>query len=193
MSITFRFHPQKAVEAAAIFLKLHGEPMKYLGLLKMLYIADRIALERMDEPITGDRAYSMKYGVVLGGVYDLIKGKNANNALPLWSEYISTEENFVKLCKEPEYDHLCELAQEIIAEVYKQFGHLDPFAVAEWTHGLPEWEKPPENSHILIIVDDVLRFLNKTDEDIEEIRQIEAREAYLDRGLVVINGDQAYD
>jgi len=137
----------------------------------------------MDQPITGDRAYSMKYGPVLSGVYDLIKGKNVDNALPLWSEYISTEENFVKLRKEPEYDYLCELAQEIIAEVYKQFGHLDPFAVAEWTHGLPEWKKPPEKSRIPIVVDDVLRFLNKTDEDIEEIRQIEAREAYLDRVL----------
>jgi hypothetical protein len=44
MATLFRFHPQKAVEAAAMFLKLHSKPMKYLGLLKMLYyIADRIA------------------------------------------------------------------------------------------------------------------------------------------------------
>jgi len=184
MSVTFRFHPQKAVEAAAMFLKLHGKPMKHLGLLKMLYIADRIALERMDQPITGDCAYSMKFGPVLSGVYDLIKGQNVNDALPLWSEYIfSPKKNFVQLRKEPENDYLCELAQDIIEEVYKQFGHLNPFDVAEWTHGLPEWKKPPENSHIPIIVDDVLRYLNKTDEDIEEIRQIEAREAYLDKVL----------
>jgi uncharacterized phage-associated protein len=185
MSVVFRFHPQKAVEAAAMFLKLHGKPMKYLGLLKMLYIADRIALERMEQPITGDSAVSMKYGPVLSGVYDLIKGQNINDALPLWSHYISgRDKDFnVSLIQEPENDYLCELAQEIIAEVYKQFGHLDPFDVAEWTHKLPEWKKPPENSYIPIVVDDVLRYLNKTDEDIEEIRQIEAREAYLDRVL----------
>jgi len=29
MTIKFRFHPEKAVEAAAILLKLHGKPMKY--------------------------------------------------------------------------------------------------------------------------------------------------------------------
>jgi uncharacterized phage-associated protein len=185
MSVVFRFHPQKAVEAAAMFLKLHGKPMKYLGLLKMLYIADRIALERMEQPITGDSAYSMKFGPVLSGVYDLIKGKNINDALPLWSEYISgRDQDFnVSLIQEPQNDYLCELAQEIIIEVYKQFGHLDPFEVAEWTHGLPEWQKPPENSCIPIVVDDILKFLNKTDEDIAEIRQIEAREAYLDRVL----------
>lgn len=185
MSVIFRFHPQKAVEAAAMFLKLHGKPMKYLGLLKMLYIADRLSLERMDQPITGDCAYSMKFGPVLSSVYDLIKGKNVNDALPLWSEYISgRDKDFnVSLIQEPKNDYLCELAQETIEEVYKKFGHLDPFEVAEWTHGLPEWKKPPENSHIPIVVDDVLRYLNKTNENIEEIRQIEAREAYLDRVL----------
>ncbi|XZO01656.1 MAG: Panacea domain-containing protein [Microcoleus sp.] len=75
MSIQFRFHPEKAVEAAAILLKLHGRPMKHLGLLKMLYIADRFALQRMEQPIIGDRYVSMDYGPVLSGVYDLIQGK----------------------------------------------------------------------------------------------------------------------
>ncbi|MFO0142462.1 MAG: Panacea domain-containing protein, partial [Aphanizomenon sp.] len=67
MPIQFRFHPEKAVEAAAILIKLHGKPIKYLGLLKMLYIADRIALERIEQPITGDHYVSMKYGPVLSG------------------------------------------------------------------------------------------------------------------------------
>jgi len=184
MAITFRFHPQKTIEAAAMFLKLHGKPMKYLGLLKMLYIADRIALERMDQPITGDCAYSMKFGPVLSGVYDLIKGNNVNNALPLWSKYIRrSDKNFVKLLADPSEGYLCEEEEEIIQEVYSKFGHLDPFDVAEWTHGLPEWQKPPENSCIPIIVEDVLRYLNKSDEDIEYIRQIEAREAYFDKVL----------
>jgi len=181
--ITFRFHPQKAIEAAAMFLKLHGKPMKYLGLLKMLYIADRIALDRMEQPITGDCAYSMKYGPVLSGVYDLIKGQNANDALPLWSKYIGrpdNDKNFVELLVDPSDDYLCEEEEEIIQKVYAQFGHLDPFDVAEWTHGLPEWQKPPKNSRIPIVVDDVLRYMRKTDEEIAAIREEEAREAYLD-------------
>ncbi|MDB9464369.1 Panacea domain-containing protein, partial [Dolichospermum circinale] len=103
MSIQFRFHPEKAVEAAAILMKLHGKPIKYLGLLKMLYIADRIALERIEQPITGDHYVSMDYGPVLSGVYDLIKGKPVDDALPLWSEYISPGDKnfFVYLVKDP--------------------------------------------------------------------------------------------
>lgn len=38
MEISFPFNSEKTVEAAAMFLKLHGKPMKYIALLKMLYI-----------------------------------------------------------------------------------------------------------------------------------------------------------
>ncbi|MCE2720087.1 MAG: Panacea domain-containing protein [Dolichospermum sp.] len=185
MPIQFRFHPEKAVEAAAILMKLHGKPMKYLGLLKMLYIADRIALERIEQPITGDHYVSMKYGPVLSGVYDLIKGKPIDDALPLWSEYISpSDKNFVYLVKDPGNDELCEEEEEILQEVYQTFGHLDPFHVAEWTHDLPEW-KDPHGSAIPILVEDILKNVGKSEEEIEEIRQIALREAYLDEVLNV--------
>jgi uncharacterized phage-associated protein len=185
MPIQFRFHPEKAVEAAAILMKLHGKPMKYLGLLKMLYIADRIALERIEQPITGDHYVSMKYGPVLSGVYDLIKRKPVDDALPLWSEYISPgDKNFVYLVKDPGNDELCEEEEDILQEVYQTFGHLNPFHVAEWTHDLPEW-KDPHGSVIPISVEDILKNVGKSQEEIEEIRQIALREAYLDEVLSV--------
>ena len=184
MAILFRFHPKKAVEAAAMFLKLHGKPMKYLGLLKMLYIADRTALERIEQTITGDCYFSMDYGPVLSGVYDLIKGKPVNGALPLWKKFVSVRDinHNVYLLSDPSTDHLCEEEEEIIQEVYQTFGHLNPFDVAEWTHDLPEW-KDPDGSRIPIVVDDVLRFMGKSADEIAVIRQEAAREAYLDEVL----------
>jgi uncharacterized phage-associated protein len=183
MSIQFRFHPEKAVEAAAILLKLHGKPMKHLGLLKMLYIADRLALKSMDQPITGDHYVSMKFGPVLSSVYDLIKGQAVDNALPLWSKFISpSEKNFVSLQSDPGNEDLCEEEEEIIQKVYKAFGHLNPFAVAEWTHDLPEW-KDPHGSAIPIAIEDILKNVGKTKEEIQEIQQEAIREAYLDKAL----------
>lgn len=183
MSIEFRFHPEKAVEAAAMLLKLHGEPMKYLGLLKMLYLADRMALEQMEQPITGDHYYSMKYGPVLSGVYDLIKGQSVDHALPLWSKFISHRHNHhVNLKQDPGNGELCEEEEEIIRKVYQNFGHLDPFTVAEWTHNLKEW-KDPGKSRIPIMIEDILRNVGKSDEEIEEISQEAIREAYLDGAL----------
>lgn len=184
MSIEFQFHPEKAVEAAAMFLKLHGKPMKYLGLLKMLYMADRQALERIEQPITGDHYVSMDYGPVLSGVYDLIKGKSVDDALPLWSQFISRDENThsVALLDDPGDDELCEEEEEIINEVYSSCGHYDRFYLAELTHYFPEWQDP-HGSAIPIAVEEILKNLDKTDEEIEEIRQEAEREVYLDKVL----------
>ncbi|NJK34886.1 MAG: SocA family protein [Oscillatoriales cyanobacterium SM2_2_1] len=185
MPIQFRFHPEKAVEAAAVLLKLHGSPMKYLGLLKMLYIADRIALARMEQPITGDHYVSMDYDPVLSGIYDLIKGKPIDNALPLWSKFISPRnEHHVSLLNDPGNEDLCEEEEEIIQQVYRAFGHLNPFLVTEWTHDLPEW-KDPHGSAIPIAVEEILRNVGKSDEEIAEIQQEAIREAHLD---MVLNG-----
>lgn len=185
MSIQFRFQPKKAVQAAAMLLKLHGKPMNYLGLLKMLYIADRIALQRMDWPITGDRYVSMKYGPVLSGVYDLIKGQPVEDALPIWSQFISPRKNnFVELLNDPGNGELCEEEEEIIKKVYQTFGHLNPFDVAAWTHSLPEWQDPGDGQ-IPIVVEDVLRNVGKSNEEIEEIGEDAKREAYLDEVLNV--------
>jgi uncharacterized phage-associated protein len=183
MSIQFRFHPKKAVEAAATLLKLHGKPMKHLGLLKMLYMADRVALQRMEQPITGDHYVSMNYGPVLSGVYDLIKGQAVDDALPMWSKFISpTNAISVSLIADPGNEDLCEEEEEIIQQVYTTFGHLDPFAVAEWTHDLPEW-KNPHGSAIPISVEDILKNVGKSNEEILEIEQEAIRESYLDTAL----------
>ncbi|MEM6251867.1 MAG: Panacea domain-containing protein [Cyanobacteria bacterium P01_D01_bin.156] len=183
MAIEFQFHPEKAVQAAAFLLKQHGEPMKYLGLLKMLYIADRVALAQMEQPITGDRYVSMDYGPVLSGIYDLIKGLPVENALPTWSRFISPrEENLVSLLGDPGDGDLCEEEEEILHQVYGTFGHLDPFEVAEWTHDLPEWQDP-QGSAIPIVVEEILKNLGKSDAEIVRIQEDAMREAYLDEVL----------
>lgn len=190
MSVEFRFHPKKAVEAAALLLKLHGKPMKYLGLLKMLYIADRIALDRMEQPITGDNSVSMKYGPVLSGVYDLIKGNPVDGALSIWQKFISSkpdDKNSIVLLEDPELAELCEEEEEIIKEVYQKFGHLNPFIVAEWTHDFEEWQDPKKyNKKVLpIAIEDILKNVGKNNDEIAIIRKEAIREAYLDE---VLNG-----
>jgi uncharacterized phage-associated protein len=185
MPIQFRFHPEKAVEAAALFLKLHGQPMASLGLLKMLYVADRTALKQMDQPITGDRYIATDQGLILGNIYDLLKGKPVDTALPLWSKFIaSSSKNRVCLLSDPGTEERCQEEEEIIQQVYQTFGHLDPLHVNEWTHDLPEWQHP-QGLVIPVRVEDILQKLGKSDEEIGEIQQEASREAYLDE---VLNG-----
>ena len=74
MSIKFQLQPQKSVQVAAMFLRLHKQPMHHLKLMKMLYMADRRSLEQIETTITGDRYVSMEFGPVLSNVYNLIEG-----------------------------------------------------------------------------------------------------------------------
>jgi hypothetical protein len=59
---------------------------------------------------------------VLSGVYDLIKGKSVDGALPLWKKFISVRDvnHNVYLLADPSTDDLCEEEEEIIQEVYGQ-------------------------------------------------------------------------
>lgn len=183
MTIEFQFYPAKTVEAAALLLKRHGKPMQYLGLLKLLYIADRVALAQMEQPITGDRYVSMEYGPVLSGVYDLMQKPAVEQALPLWSTFISSrDDNCVSLLGDPGDGELCIEEEEILQQVYDTFGHLDPFEVAAWTHDLPEW-RDPQGSVIPIVVEEILKNLGKSDAEIVRIQADVMREAYLDEVL----------
>lgn len=152
----------------------------------MLYIADRIALEQLEMPITGDCYVSMKYGLVLSRVYDLIKGQPVADILPLWTKFILLrfEDYYVYLKQDPGNSELCEEEEDILNRVYYSFGHLDPFTVAEWTHSLPEWQQPqPITSFIPIAVEDILHNLGKSNAEIEEIRQFTLQEAYFNKVL----------
>ncbi|NJL02288.1 MAG: SocA family protein [Spirulinaceae cyanobacterium RM2_2_10] len=196
-TIKFQFDPNKVVQSAALLLKRHGKPMSYLGLLKMLYIADRRSLECSDQPITGDRYVAMEYGPVLSGVYDLIKDKEigVRGAQSLWAEYIERCPNPEKpkakkdyalhLLQDPGDDDLCDQDVAILEEVYQEFGSLDPFKVVDWTHDLPEWEDPREKKLKVtdIYVDTLLELLGRSPEEIEEIYQDTIRERYLDEVL----------
>ena len=182
IQVQFRFNPKKTIEAAALLLKLNdNKPMKYWSLLKILYLADRTALQQMDRPITGDRYVSMNYGPIPSLVYDLIQG---NQALPLWSQFISApnKKNYVNLLNDPGNEELCEEEEEILEQVYKIFGHLNPFT--KWTYPLPEWKKN-YGSAIPISVVEILKNVGKSDQEIAEIQQEANWEAYLDG---VLNG-----
>ncbi|NER25666.1 MAG: SocA family protein [Symploca sp. SIO1B1] len=191
-NIVFNFNDIKTTQAAAFFIKLHGQPpLSYLGLLKMLYISDRHSLESIGYPITGDGFVSMKYGPVLTQVYDYVKPNGGMRSSEYWSNYIATvaspkkpdKKVFVTLIEDPGDDELSIAEEEIMEKVYRKFGHLNPFDVAKWTHSLPEWIDPKTQGDNVKVVDiqvvDLLRCLHKSDEEINRIREIADRERYL--------------
>ena len=187
MSIKFQLQPQKSVQVAAMFLRLHKRPMHHLKLMKMLYMADRRSLEQIDTTITGDHYVSMKFGPVLSNVYDLIKCEYSDpNDQMFWSTYISPRNNHkISLLKDSGNSKLCEFEEDLIRDVYEEYKDYDRFNLAEETHKLfPEWQKPPEGiGSIPINIETTLRAIGRTDEDIKEIEETVNHYIYLDQVL----------
>lgn len=171
-----RFNEAKAAQAAAILLRLRGGRMKYLKLIKLLYISDREALARWGKPITTDHYVSMKEGPVVSNIYNLIGSEPMPSEQSVWHKHIKTVADFdVELVGEPSNDELSQAEEDLLQEVFKAHGHKNRWIIVDETHKFPEW-KNPGTSSIPITYRDVLKAVKHTDEDVsstlEELKSI---------------------
>ena len=176
----FKYNPLKTVQAAGLFLKLNKQTMNYMKLIKLLYLADRIALDKMGATITGDNYVSMKLGPVLSKLYDLIKNGHKQDKDNPWFKYISHPQDYcVRLSDEPGNDDLCEEEENIIKKVYETYGNIDKWELSNLTHFFPEWQEP-HGSSIPITIEAILSKLGKTKDDIKAIKENIIRENHFD-------------
>jgi len=181
-AITFRFNGQKAAQAAAYLLKLHGSRMNYMKLIKLLYLADRAMLVRQGHTITGDTMVSMKCGPVLSNVCNLIKRDPFTSIAPEWSDHITepTPTYEVELKSESPIDELSEFEVGLLDKTYEQYGKMNEWQLVDHTHNhLPEW-KDPGKSALPIQPEDILRAENVSDNKIEQIRTDAAELLFFD-------------
>jgi len=163
----FWFNQRKAAQVAAHLLKLHGGKMKYLKLIKLMYLAERRVLVERGRLITGDNFVSMAKGPVVSKTYDcIVEGGAPARA---WLEYISEPSSYdVRLrAPEPDDSELSDYEIRILGEVHQQYGAIDRFELCEMTHTLPEWFDP-ERSSREIRPEDILRAEGWSEPDIRE-------------------------
>lgn len=135
--IAFTFDRQKAIEAAGVILKRKdSRRLKYLLLLKMLYMADRKAVTDRLFPITGDIVYAMKFGPVLSHVKEMI-----DRPAEGWDDYIETLGYDVQLVKDPGCDHLSPYEVAELTSIADSYTDDDRWSVVSLTHEFPEWKK----------------------------------------------------
>lgn len=170
--ISYRFDEKKATQAAAHLLALDGGAMKYMKMIKLLYLADRHAIIQQGCPITGDRFVSMKNGPVLSQVFDFIKGSPGTGNY--WRQFISQPANYtVELLSDsqaaPPLEDLSEQEVEWLNYVYSVYGHMSEWALVHHCHDLPEWEDPGASS-VPIPVERILAGARVTAEEIAAIQ-----------------------
>lgn len=155
MATTPLFDERKAAEAAAFLLFMAGGKLPLIKLVKLLYLAERLSLQRYGEPLTGDRLVAMPNGPVLSMTYD-----HMNGALPSreggWESWIADRAGHEVALRDasklrtPEQDllRLSDSDLEVLSEVWGQFGHWDRWKLVAYTHSdaCPEWEDPDGSS-----------------------------------------------
>jgi hypothetical protein len=141
-----QFNEERTTQAAAYLLKLRGGAMSYMKLVKLLYIADRLALLNSGRPITCDKFVAMDHGPVPSRTLDLVKRKNRFGAR-VWHRFISRPEapegqstkDEVHLVADPGVGQLSDNQVRILYSVFAEWGDKDRWTVQQYTHDLPEY------------------------------------------------------
>jgi len=168
--IKFEYNANKATQAAAYLLKKNGGKMSHMKLIKELYLADRVALDKWGVTITGDAYFSMKQGPVLTNILDQM---NTPEYEEVWAKYISPiQNNTVSLNTADINDDELSLSDKaILDEIFEKYKNVDKWELVKICHDtLPEWEDPG-SGRSEIFVEDILKALGKDNETIEDIKE----------------------
>lgn len=161
------FNERKVAQMAAFQLGKCGGKMPHLKLMKLLYLADREAMERYGVPISGDRIVAMPHGPVLSMTLNLMDG-DVESLPGGWDSLISDKENHElslrRAITEDDTDELSQADIAVLEAVWAKFGHMGKYEIRDYTHDhCPEWIDP-NGSSIPISYENVFRALGKPDD-----------------------------
>ncbi len=174
---------EKVTEAASIILHLAGGRISYFKLVKLLYLADRRAIEEWERPITYDTFASLPRGPVGSNTCNLARGKPSISEF--WDQYIETINRDVRIKdKYPKIRKLSPIEVNLIEDIFAKYGHMNRYALARLTETLPEW-KNPGGSSFPIELGYLLKKLHYNEEEIKRIEFEIQQDSELDALLSV--------
>ena len=126
MKIQFKFNYVKSLEAILWILNKHKKVNMY-NLMKVLFHADCLSINKYGKPITGDTYCAFQFGTVPEVIY-----KGFINKDILYSFYFDIIEVPIKItsdyhlipCREAKEEHLSENDKECLKEGIKEYLHL---------------------------------------------------------------------
>lgn len=145
------FNERKVAQMAAYLLKRRGGTMSHLKLIKLLYLADREALNSYGASISGDSFYSLDNGPILSRTRNLMAGfvESEPNGWESWiSDKADHEVSIRQDFSAQDLDYLSSADIEILENIWLQFGGMTRWELVHYTHSgnCPEWEHPNGSS-----------------------------------------------
>lgn len=171
------FNERKVAQMAAFFLQRNGGSLSILKLMKLLYLADRKALDIYEEPISGDRMVSMPHGPVLSKTLELMNGAgfSADQGWDSWVADRADRMLSLKECHlsahELDLPALSESELEVLSETQAEYGDKEAWVLRNFTHDkCAEWEDPNGSSRP-ISYESVFRALGRDAESAKSAQQ----------------------
>lgn len=175
-----RLNVEKAIQAAGAVLRRDSTQVSRLRLLKLLYIADRKAIQKFGRPILGSRMVAMKHGPLHSEILDLINGQHIRE--PEWAQYFVNIGRNIELREQPGTDRLSRCEVELINEVVELHQPDDDFQIADITHSFKEWEDnypdPTANTSNPIPFEHVIDAVGRSEDKDEILSDIATEEAF---------------
>jgi hypothetical protein len=167
----YQMNIEKLIQVCNYLLKKNNFKLSYTKLIKLLYLADKETLDATGSSITGDTYVSMSNGPVLSQLYDLIRGKYRDrDAQTLWnSRFMADGYDLIAVTDRIPCGELSKGEMNILDNVYDRFRDSDYNGMIRYVHAnCPEW-KDPDGSSAPIAMEDILKSLGKTEQEIEWI------------------------
>jgi uncharacterized phage-associated protein len=131
--INFNFNKQKSIESVLWIIQM-GESNMY-NILKILFEAEKYHLNNHGRPITGDKYFAMKFGIVCSAIYDII-GENLAQ-----DDFHKDENSLLTRKRDPNTDYLSESDIEALEIGFRKYAGLDFDTVENKNHEEPAWKK----------------------------------------------------
>lgn len=184
--MNFPFNTRKATQAACQFIRRDGGRISIMKLVKLLYLLDRLSLERRNVPVLGGRYYSMRNGPVLSEALDLINsGSLYGERESIWEDFITDRENHeIGLLREDiQTDELSEAELELVEEVWHEHGGKDQWELRVWCHqNCAEWS-PLEEGRANIFLEDIAEALGMSGERADQLKSNATEDWFISRTL----------
>lgn len=180
------FNERKAAQVAAFFAAQAGRQVAVLKLMKLMYLADREALDQYGFPISGDNPVSMPHGPVLSMTYALIS-EGGEQVPGGWEEWIADKENHeVRLNRDfsrADLDELSDAELDVMQTVWQRFGKMGKWEIRDYTHDhCSEWVDPNGSSRPISFTD-IFKALGRPPEVAQALAEQLCSERSIDKFL----------
>ncbi|MDD5288352.1 MAG: Panacea domain-containing protein [Dehalococcoidales bacterium] len=170
MAIQFKFNKRKAIEVI-LYLIPKIKTADIYGLCKILYLADKISLEKSGRFLFGESYWALKEGATPSNVYDMLK-----DIVDSPIEAIQVKGNNVIALRKPNLDWLSKSDIKCLNKTIEIYGDVPNLKRRQDAHDeawKKNWEKRGDKNSVPIPVEDIAKLLKDSDDIIKYLSNIE--------------------